>query len=107
MQTRGAHRRHRERGIALILTLLVLLILYAVVSQLMLSARLDYQIAKTQASLARIDAAIESAFADAETMLQDDLLGGAGGGGALGEALGGASGSAGGGDLGSLLGGAA
>jgi len=105
MRTRRvAPSRPRERGIALILTLLVLLILYAVVSQLMLSARLDYQIAKTQASLARIEAAIEASFADAETMLQDDLAGGDAAGG-LGGALGGAGG--GGGDLGSLLGGAA
>jgi hypothetical protein len=94
---RGAPRREGERGIALILTLLVLLILLAVVSQLSLSTRLDYQAALARSTLARMDRALEGALEDAYQVLKDDSEGGGGDPTGLSDLLGGPAGGGGGG----------
>ncbi|HET6204414.1 MAG TPA: hypothetical protein VFI25_16605 [Planctomycetota bacterium] len=103
----GIVRREGERGIALILTLLVLLILLAVVSQLTLSTRLDYQSALAGSNLARMDRALEAGLEEAMQVLKDDAEGGAGGaagglGGLLG--MGGGAGGRGGNPFGNLAG---
>lgn len=81
-----------QSGIALLLTLLVFLILAAIVSELMISTRLDYEVAKSDASMTRLDTAAESVLLDALDMLVQDGEGDASSGGGIAGAAAGAGG---------------
>jgi hypothetical protein len=77
-------RRHRgarsERGIALLLTLFVVLIVAAIVMQLAVATSSDYAVSSNLAVSARLDGAADCAFVDARKQLVEDAQASAQGG---------------------------
>lgn len=72
--------RERERGIALLLTMFVVLIVAALVMQLAVATSADYAISSNLAVAARLDGAIDCALVDARNQLIEDAQASAGGG---------------------------
>ena len=98
--------RPRERGIALVLVLMVIVILYVVTTQVVYTSRLEDFSARNEAMLARMDIAMQRALESAFQALEDDLAqGGEGGGAGAGGLPGGGAGAAGAGMPGGLPGG--
>jgi len=76
-----AHPSNSQRGAVLILTMLVLLVLVAVVTQIWVSADVDKQIANYEQSRFPIRQAALGAFMQAKSILLQDLEGSGGSGG--------------------------
>lgn len=92
---RHAPRRTRrpQQGVALLLTLFIVLIVAVVVVQLAVTTTAEYAISNNVATVARLDAAIDSALVDARKALLDDAQSsGSGGAGGAGGGLPGMSG---------------
>jgi len=67
-------RRDRQRGMALFVTLVVVMILYVVIYQLWSSAGLESNIARNQGGYMKSTLALRSTLAYAVALVQEDLL---------------------------------
>ena len=83
-ETRSARRRRSQRGVALLLTLFIVLIVAAMVMQLAVATSSDYAVSSNEASMARLDGAVDVALVEARKALIEDAQSSAGGGGPMG-----------------------
>ncbi len=64
--------KESQHGVALLMTLLIFLILAAVVSEMVITSRIDYEVAKNDANMARMDMALQTVLLDALDQIRQD-----------------------------------
>lgn len=81
------HPARSERGVALLMTLFIVLIVAAVILQLALTTTADFAVSVNESVVARVEAAADTAFVDARKALLDDAQQSQDSGGGPGSAM--------------------